>query len=126
MRVQEAVVDYNRVAAHHEAIHARLLNWERWVRVRPRGWFTHPMFRNFRVSKQWEASPHIGTPVDTLDAALMENAVRDLPEKHSEAVRWGYVYRRDPAAMARNLGVSKQGLADLVEAGRTMLANRCK
>lgn len=123
MRVTEAV-DYNHIAAHHEAIHARLVNWERWVRVRPHGWFTHPMFRNFRTSKQWEASPHIGTPVDTLDAALIEKAVYALPEKHREAVRWWYVYRRDPVAMARNLGVSKQGLADLVESGRTMLNNR--
>lgn len=32
--------------------------------------------------------------------------------------------RRDPVAMARNLGVSKQGLADLVEAGRAVLQNR--
>lgn len=123
MRVTETV-DYNHVAAHHEAIHARLVNWERWVRVRPHGWCAHPMFKNSRTSKQWEASPHIGTPVDTLDAALMEKAVYALPEKHREAVRWWYVYRRDPVAMARNLGVSKRGLADLVEAGRTLLNNR--
>lgn len=123
MRVTETV-DYNHVAAHHEAIHARLVNWERWVRVRPQGWFTHPMFRHFRASKQWEASPHISTLVNTIDAALMEKAVYALPEKHREAVRWWYVYRRDPVAMARNLGVSKQGLADLVDSGRTMLNNR--
>jgi len=54
----------------------------------------------------------------------MEKAVYALPEKHREAVRWWYVYRRNPAAMARSLGVSKQGLADLVEAGRTMLQNK--
>ncbi len=63
----------------------------------------------------------------TIDAALMEQAVYALPEKHREAVRWWYVYRRNPAAMARSLGVSKQGLADLVGDGRTMLQNRlCK
>ncbi len=123
MRVQEAV-DYNYVKPEHEAIHARLVNWERWVRVRPHGWLTHPMWRNSRTSRQWEVSPYIGTPADPLDAALMEKAVYALPEKHRDAVRWWYVYRRDPVAMARNLGVSKQGLADLVEAGRTMLKNR--
>ena len=32
MRVTETV-DYNHVAAHHEAIHERPVNWERWVRV---------------------------------------------------------------------------------------------
>ena len=123
MRVTE-IVDYNHVQDRHQAIHARLENWRRWVIVRPHGWFTHPMWRDSRTSRQWEVSPYIGVPVDTLDAALMEKAVYALPEKHREAVRWWYVYRRDPAAMARSLGVSKQGLADLVEAGRTMLQNR--
>ena len=123
MRIQETV-DYNHIKPEHEAIHAMLVNWERWVRVRPHGWLTHPMWRNSRTSRQWEVSPYIGVPVNTLDAVLVEKAVYALPEKHREAVRWWYVYRRDPVAMARNLGVSKQGLADLVEAGRTMLRNR--
>ena len=124
MRVTE-IVDYNRVQDRHQAIHARLENWRRWVIVRPHGWQVAPMFRMYQSkSRQWEASPHIGTPVDAIDAALMEQAVYALPEKHREAVRWWYVYRRDPAAMARNLGVSKQGLADLVEAGRTLLQNK--
>ena len=123
MRVQETV-DYNHIPAHHEAIHERLVNWERWVRVRPQGWFTHPMFRMYQSkARQWEA-PVIQNPVNTIDAALIEKAVYALPDKHRSAVRWWYVYRRDPVAMARNLGVSKQGLADLVEAGRTMLQNR--
>ena len=125
MRIQETV-DYNHIKPEHEAIHARLENWSRWVRVRPHGWSTHPMWRSALTSRQWDVSPHIGTPVDTLDAALMEKAVYALPEKHREAVRWWYVYRRDPAAMARNLGVSKQGLADLVGSGRTMLQNRLR
>ena len=124
MRVTE-IVDYNRVQDRHQAIHARLENWRRWVIVRPHGWQVAPMFRMYQSkSRQWEASPHIGTPVDAIDAALMEKAVYALPEKHREAVRWWYVYRRDPVAMARALGVSKQGLADLVEAGRTMLQNK--
>ena len=124
MRVTE-IVDYNRVQDRHKAIHARLENWRRWVIVRPHGWQVAPMFRMYQSkSRQWEASPHIGTPVDAIDAALMEQAVYALPEKHREAVRWWYVYRRDPVAMARSLGVSKQGLADLVEAGRTMLQNK--
>ena len=124
MRVTE-IVDYNRVQDRHQAIHARLENLRRWVIVRPHGWQVAPMFRMYQSkSRQWEASPHIGTPVDAIDAALMEKAVYALPEKHREAVRWWYVYRRNPAAMARSLGVSKQGLADLVEAGRTMLQNK--
>ena len=123
MRVTETV-DYNHIHPHHEAIHARLVNWRRWVTVRPHGWATAPMFRMYQSkSRQWHA-PDIQEPIDTLDAVLLEKAVYALPEKHREAVRWWYVYRRDPVAMARSLGVGKQGLADLVESGRTMLQNR--
>lgn len=123
MRVTETV-DYNHVAAHHEAIHERLVNWERWVRVRPQGWQTAPMFRMYQSrARQWEA-PVIQNPVDTLDAVVVEKAVSVLPEKHRAAVRWSYVHAGNPVAMARTLGVSKQGLADLVDAGRTMLKNR--
>lgn len=123
MRVTE-VVDYNHVQSHHEAIHARLVNWERWVRVRPHGWFTHPMFRMYQSkARQWHV-PEIQDPIDTLDAVLVEKAVSALPAKHRDAIRWSYVHCGNPVAMARALGVSKQGLADLVEAGRTMLQNR--
>ena len=123
MRVQEAV-DYNHVPERHTAIHARLENWRRWVIVRPNGWQVAPMFRLYQSkSRQWEA-PVIQNPVDTLDAVLMEKAVSALPEKHRAAIRWSYVHAGNPVAMARRLGVSKQGLADLVDAGRTMLQNR--
>ena len=123
MRVQETV-DYNHVPDRHAAIHARLENWRRWVIVRPNGWQTHPMWRNSRTSRQWDISPHLGVSTDTLDAVLMEKAVSALPEKHRAAIRWWYVHAGNPVAMARRLGVSKQGLADLVDAGRTMLQNR--
>lgn len=117
-------VDFHHVAPEHEAIHARLNNWRRWVIVRPHGWQVAPMFRMYQSkARQWHA-PVIQTPIDTLDAVLVEKAVAALPEKHRDAIRWSYVYCGNPVAMARSLGVSKQGLADLVESGRTMLINR--
>ena len=123
MRVQEAV-DYSHVKPEHEAVHERLSNWARWVRVRPQGWQTAPMFRLYQSkARQWEA-PVIQNPVDTLDAVVVEKAVSALPEKHRAAVRWSYVHSGNPVAMARALAVSKQGLADLVDSGRTMLKNR--
>ena len=123
MRTQ-ICIDYSHVPERHAAIHARLENWRRWVMVRPNGWQVAPMFRLYQSkSRQWEA-PVIQNPVDTLDAVLMEKAVSALPDKHRAAVRWSYVFAGNPVAMARNLGVSKQGLADLVDAGRTMLQNR--
>lgn len=124
MRVQETIVDYNRVPDHQKAIHERLENWARWVRPRAHGWQTAPMFRMYQSkARQWEA-PVIQNPVNTLDAMKLEKAVAALPEKHRDAIRWGYVDRSNPIGMAKKLAVSKQGLADLVDSGRTMLKNR--
>lgn len=117
-------VDYQRVQPEHADIHERLQNWARWVRVRTHGWQTHSMWRKALTSKQWDAVPHIPVPVNTLDAVDVEKAVSALPVKHREAIRWSYIHCRDPLSMARTLAVSKQGLADLVDVGRTMLNNR--
>jgi DNA-directed RNA polymerase specialized sigma24 family protein len=125
MRTRETV-DYCHVQPQHEAIHERLVNWAKWVKVRPQGWPTHPMWRKALTSKQWDASPHIPNPVNTLDAVEVEKTVSALPAKHRNAIRWSYVHQNDPAGTARTLGVSKQGLADLVEVGRTMVNNRMK
>ena len=122
MRAQETV-DYNHVKPEHEAVHERLSNWARWVRVRPQGWQTAPMFRLYQSkARQWEA-PVIQDPVNALDALAIERAVSALPHKHRAAVRWCYVFQSNPAGAARALAVSKQGLADLVSAGRTMVKN---
>ena len=123
MRVQETV-DYCHVKPEHEAIHQRLENWARWLRPRLSGWHTHPMWRNSRTSRQWEVSPDISAPVNALDALAIERTVAQMPVKHRDALRWWYVHAGNPVAIARTLGVSKQGLADLVDAGRTMLGNR--
>lgn len=117
------VIDFNRVPPEQIAIHERLVNWARWCRP-SWGSAVHPMWRKSGSARHWDIAPHIPMPVNTLDAVVVEKAIYHLPEKHREAVRWWYVYRRDPVAMARNLGVSKQGLADLVDVGRTMLKNK--
>lgn len=117
-------VDFFAVAEHHAAIHERLERWARWVRVRPHGWQTTPMFRQYRSHAwQWE-TPTVRTPVNTLEAVAMEKAVSGLPEKHREAIRWQYVWQASPGVMARRLAVTTAGLFELVEQGRTMLINR--
>lgn len=116
-------VDFFFVADAHTAIDERLCTWARWVRPRKSGWQTHPMWRNVRANWQWEA-PVLQAPLNTLEAHETEKAVAALPPKNRDAIRWAYVFRRDPLGMARQLGVSKQGLLDLVHAGRTMLCNR--
>jgi len=124
MRVQETTVDYNYVPERHQVIHERLENWARWLRPRLSGWHTHPMWRNSRTSRQWEVSPDISAPVNALDALAIERTVAQMPVKHRDALRWYYVRQGSPVEMARQLGLSKQGLADLVDAGRTMLQNK--
>lgn len=119
----ELCIDYNHVKPEHEAIHARLVNWERWVRVRPHGWATSPMFRLYQSkNRQWEA-PVVLEPINSIDAMLIEKAVSFLPEKHRAAIRWWYVFSSDPARMARELALSKQSLSEFVHAARSMLKN---
>jgi len=122
MRVTETV-DYCYVSLEHELIHARLVNWARWLRPRLSGWHTHPMWRNSRTSRQWEVSPDISAPVNALDALAIERTVAQMPVKHRDALRWYYVRQGSPVAMARQLGLSKQGLADIVLSARAMLIN---
>lgn len=117
-------VDFCYVPQHQEAMHARLGNWARWVRIRPHGWQTHPMWRKSLTSRQWDVEPHISTATDLLDALLIERTVSKLPEKHRDALRWFYVLRADPAGTARRLEVSRAGLLELVCDGRSMVANR--
>lgn len=121
---REEHIDYHLVADHHVAIHQRLEQWARWVRVRPHGWQTAPMFRQYRSKAfQWH-TPEVRPQINTLEAVAMERAVSGLPDKHRDAIRWAYVWQLSPVAEARRLGVSKQGLMDLIQAARTMLTNR--
>ena len=117
-------VDFCYVPPEQEQMHERMGNWARWVRVRPHGWQTHPMWRKSLTSRQWDIEPHISTATDLLDALLIERTVSKLPEKHRDALRWFYVLRADPAGTARRLEVSRAGLMELVCDGRAMVANR--
>ena len=124
MRVSIESVDYSHVQENHADMHMRLEKWARWVRVTPNAWPISPMFRMFQSkARQWDM-PTIKDPVNTLDALLVERGVAKLPAKHRDAVRWSYVFQGNPVGMARRLAVTKQGLADLVNDGRTMLINR--
>lgn len=120
---REDFVDFHLVADNHAALHLRLEQWARWVKVRPHGWQVAPMFRQYR-SKAWQwERPVPKAAINTLEVVAMEKQVSRLPDKEREAIRWVYVFGGSPAAMARHLGVSKAGLMELVSAGRTMLVN---
>lgn len=121
---REDHVDYFLVSDAHLGIHERLESWARWVRVRPHGWQVAPMFRQYRSKAfQWH-TPELRPVTNVPEAVEMEKAVSLLPEKNREAIRFCYVFAGSPVATARRLGVSKQGLLDLIQSGRTMLVNR--
>lgn len=121
---REDAVDFFLVDDRHLEVHARLESWARWVRVRPQGWQVAPMFRQYRSKAfQWH-TPELKPQTNIPEAVEMEKAVSLLPEKHREAIRFCYVFTGSPVAVARRLGVSKQGLMDLIAQGRTMLKNR--
>lgn len=117
-------IDFHAVRDDHLVIHQRLTDWASWVRVRPHGWQVAPMFRQYR-SKAWQwHERELRAAINIPEAVEMEKAVSLLPEKHREAIRFCYVWCNNPPATARRLGVSKQGLMDLIHAGRVMLINR--
>ena len=125
MKTRIEPVDYFYVEPHHSEIHAELENWARCVRVKRQSW-AHPMWKGAQSNgRQWY-TPELKADLDTLGGMQMEKDVRALPDKHREAIRWNYVYGWAPATEIRRLGVTYQGLADLIRNGRTMLVNRKK
>lgn len=111
-------VDFSYVPPEQEAVHRRLENWARWVRVRPPCGAVHPMWRQVLSSRQWDTHPQTRTEVDLVDAQRLECAVAVLPDKQRSALRWYYMHSAGPAVAARSLSVTTAGLSDLVKAGR--------
>lgn len=118
-------IDIFHVEQGHQAIHARLLNWAAWARVRP-NYAQCPMFRALGVksnSWQWHA-PEIRDTIDTLDAMRLEKAVAALPDKLRTATRWWYVFQSPPVRrMCQHLGCTTDGLLKMCADSRTMLEN---
>lgn len=116
-------IDFHWVADEHLAIHRRLLNWERWVRVRA-GTNQAPIWRLGKSNtRQWH-SPEVKEHTDILDGMAMEKAVTKLPPSHRDAIRWCYVWQTTPTQARRKLGVTNEGLQKLIHDARTMLVNR--
>ena len=115
-------VDFHHVAPQHEEIDARLRNWARWCNGKPESGVT-PMFRAYRSTDVW-AAPDVSAPIDKLDAARIGKAVIDLPGYHRAATQWHYVKPVAPGKAARQIGVTLQALAQLVQDARTILINR--
>lgn len=120
-------IDFHYVEPAHEAIHAELENWARWVANNQRAGKSAPMWARCKPSQRWDfIDLHVvAIVIDPLAAAAMEKAIFRLPVKHREAVRWSYYFKwRLPRTQAKRLAVSEEGLRDLVRVARAMLINR--
>ena len=119
------MIDFHHIATRHDEIDRRLREWARWVRVSPKPWATQPMWRNARTPRQWDIDPVVHQTLNTLEAHEIERAVSHLPDKHRSAIRWAYVF---PAVhqnkVQRELAVTADALAKLIEDARDMIANR--
>ena len=82
------------------------------------------MFRLYRPDN-YERGP-ISTPVDGTDAQRIHKGMShpSFPQKHRIALNWFYVRPVNPGKVARELGLSLEGLSEYVNEGRTMLVNR--
>jgi len=115
-------VDFHVIDPLHSEVHERLLNWARWVKVRPElGWKMAPFWKLIKKERGREELA-IREPCDILDAEMMEKIVRALPEPNRTAIRWWYVKADNPRKAAQALGLSLSGLSDIISQTRSLLS----
>lgn len=122
-------VDFNSVAPEHRQIDARLINWARWATVHAKS-AVQPMSRFYRPDNfdDDRGSYDLDRPahIDAQDAAFIERAVCKLPEINKLATVWFYRIRVRPVAACKAIGVSRDGLAGLIQGARSILHTTCK
>lgn len=118
------MIDYHRIDPEHVAIHYRLENWARWVRVSPPMWTaTSPMFRQYQSPATVKRERETVVPVDAKQAWMTEKAVSLLPGPQRTAIRWAYVSRKGPHTATKPLRCTKEQLAVYLRQGRAILLN---
>lgn len=122
------MTDYSHVTTRHDQIHYRLESWARWVKPGQQAWKAQGIWRNYRAPRQYAyETADIKTELNTLECHETERFVSALPDKHRTAIRWVYVFSFiPPNVVRRDLGVTRDGLSDLITDGRDMLVNRLK
>lgn len=114
-------VDFNHIEPHQIAIHERLVNWARWLHIRPQG-LVQPMFKDYRAPRQWEL-PGYRISCDTLDAQMLEKIVFKLPDTHRLVLRWEYVYCHGGVSLGevrRRTGLTAEGVQKYSRDARQM------
>lgn len=124
-RPPRAYVDFATVPPSQWAMHDRLENWAKWCNSRT-GQDVAAGF-GLHKSDEFEDREYGALTVIQVkpeDAVKLAKAIAVLPEKHRKSLHWFYIRPRNPSDTARQLGLSLQGLADMVGAARQMLINR--
>lgn len=81
-----------------------------------------PMFRLYRSRDNIASEP--ARRCDELAALDMQRAFVRLPEAHRHAIGWFYCFAWvSPGRVQRELGLTRNGLAQMVIDGRQMLQN---
>lgn len=120
-------VDLSSVPPSQWKMHDRLLNWAKWSRGTARfdRAISAPMFSLYRSTEaRREYGAETSMPIDHADGTRIQVGVTALPDKHRRALHWFYLHPVAPGAMARELGLTMNGLAEIVIRARTMLQNR--
>ena len=129
-RAPEPLVDFSSVPPSQWKMHDRLENWAKWSRGSPgRVAKSSPMFALYKSSDSRRDRREYGAetivPIDSGDATRVTVGVTALPDKHRRSIHWLYLHGgRNPAEASRELGLTKQALADTVKAARQMLINQ--
>ena len=115
--------DYHHVSPEHAEIHARCENRARYVAVhKPRR--ISPIWKLGKSNGRCWELPKVNTPVDQEDGKTVEETVRLLIPNQREALRWQYYWRTKPAGVCRQLGITHEGLYNLVNEARTQLVRK--
>jgi hypothetical protein len=119
-------VDLSSVPENQWEIHAALEEWRRWCNS-PSGRNVAPMFQLYRsADSKREYGAATSVPLNRDLALRVAKVIADpqFPYKQRMALQWFYLKPKNPKQKAKELGVSLEGLAELVRVGRQMLKNR--
>jgi len=127
-RIKSPRVDFARIPQAQWEIHERLENWGRWSHGSDgRGRNVAPGFESYRTSDRWVERTYGELTVLTVnsrDAVAIQKTVNALPGKHRQALHWAYIHGwKDAQGQAWKLGLSLQGLADMLADARSMVRN---
>jgi hypothetical protein len=118
-------------------IHERLVEWGRWVRLRPRQGHCFSIEHRYKLRRlddtpygwgSWLSTPP--TPplpaVDALAALEVERTMRHIPKKHRIALKLEYVYRMPWRLICKRLSLPYDCWWVHLSEAQNMVANRLK